>query len=164
MNATQVKVTAVEPKEGVSQKTGKPWRKFIVHTEGGAKFDTFDAALANAATGAVGQFAAVTYETTQFGNDLKSLIVQPNGAAPPEMVAPAPAAYSAPPPSQDGPDWERIGRQKTRCALWAALFSSGTLSGMPEIAALTLGVGLVRGAEVDIFTRDFAQAGDEIPF
>lgn len=162
MNA-QIKVTAVERKEGTAKATGKPWTKFIVHSEAGPKYDTFDAAVANIAYAAVGQVANVEYETTQWGNDLKTFAVA-NGATPPEPAfVPAPTTIPEA-VSQDGPDWERIGRQKTRCALWAALFSSGTLTGMPEIAALTLGVGLVRGAEVDIFTRDAAQAGDEIPF
>ena len=149
MNTSKIKITAVTRKEGVSQKSGKPWTKFTVHAEGDAKFATFDAALANTANGAVGKWATVTFETTEYGNDLTGLVVDENQPEP----GPEPVRDRTP----DGnADWDMIGLRKTRCALWAAAIGAGL--GSAEARQLVL------AAEVDIFHRAPAEALEDIPF
>lgn len=168
MASVTVTLGQTERIEGTSKKTGNPFVKFVVHSDGG-EFSTFDAALADKAFRAPGARATIEYETSKFGNDLKGLVVDPASPVQAQTVAPTPqAAPAAPAPRPNGdPDWDLIGLRKTRCALWAGLFAGGTLAGMPETAALVMGVALVRGAEADIFNRDPAEAPgdfDAVPF
>lgn len=152
-----ITITAVERKEGVSQKTGKPWTKFLIHGDG-SEYGTFDAALANVAFASVGKRANITWTpgTVEGRNDLQSLIVD-------ESSVPVVSPVSDRTPD-GGADWDLIGLRKTRCALWAALFNGQTLAGMPLDSAITHGIALVRAAELDVFHRQPAQAEDDIPF
>lgn len=159
MNTATITVQGIETKEGTSA-AGKPWKLVRVKAAEGGVYATFDQGLGQQAGAAVGRRANITYETTEKGDNLKSLVV--------DESAPAalPAAVVAQKPNGDV-DWDRIGLHKTRCALWAALFSGGTLAGIPETAALVMGCALVAGAEADIFNRAPSQAPDDfdgIPF
>lgn len=169
MASVTVTLGQTERIEGVSKTTQKPYTKFVVHSDGG-EFATFDAALADKAFRAPGARATIEYETSKFGNDLKGLVVDPASPVQAQTVAPTPAAAAIPVTqvkSGDEPNWDEIGLRKTRCALWAGLFAGGTFAGMPETAALVMGVALVRGAEADIFCRAPAEAPgdfDAVPF
>jgi hypothetical protein len=162
VNTATIKITAAERKEGVSKKTGNPYTKYIVHAEGGGQYDTFDAGLYTIAFGAVGQQATALYEVGQFGNDLKSLVViEGESIAVSQDFAPP---TDRPAASSDGPDWDLIGLRKTRCALWAALFSGPLLQGLATPEAVTRGIAIVTAAESDTFHRAPAQAEEDIPF
>jgi len=154
-----VTIQAVEPKDGISQKTGKPWRKFIVHTTLG-DYSTFDAGLANIAFQAVGKSAEVTFDVTNFGNDLKSLVVGDNTFANQAEPHTAPASTDTQTPRGDKPDWELIGLHKTRCALWCAYLSANGEK------SVEVGRRLVIAAEADIFRRGDSPAhpDDDVPF
>lgn len=149
MDAT-ITIQRVDRKEGVS-KAGKPYVKFSVVDTNGGTYATFDAALANLATSNTGKTAKVSFESGQFGNDLKGLIVtndEPSG----QFVAPP-----AKTPTGEA-DWDLIGLRKTRCALWAAFLDGGGRD-------TNEGRKLVMAAEADIFNREPIRAVDgDIPF
>lgn len=160
MNTATITVASIERKEGVAASTGKPWTMYRVIAQEGGKYATFDAGLGQQAGAAVGRRANITYETTDKGDNLKSLVIDESA---PAAVVPAVSTQTA----SGDPDWALIGIHKTRCALWAALFSGGTLAGIPETAALVMGCALVAGAEADIFGRAPANAPgnlDDVPF
>lgn len=175
MNTATIKIKSVETKEGASQ-SGKPWRLFRVEDEAtGTKFSTFDGALGQKAAGAVGQVAQISYETTEKGNDLKALTLGVQPAAqgpvspPPEITYTWPESDGLPARKSDGPDWDRIGLQKTRCALWAAVLGNADLKEIPATSVAVFARELVIAAEDDIFNRAAGApaAGvntDDIPF
>jgi hypothetical protein len=152
VNTATIKITAAERKEGVSKKTGNPYTKYIVHAEGGAQYDTFDAGLYMIANNAVGQHATALYETGQFGNDLKSLAVIEGQSIAVSQDFSAPTESPAAP--NDGPDWDLIGLRKTRCALWAAYLGGALAAVVPTSDRAAVGRQLVLAAEADIFHRD----------
>ena len=169
MNSGTIVVGAVTRKEGVSKKTQKPWTKFTVHAEsGGLTFDTFDGAMANIADQAVGKRAAVTWEPSDYGNNLESITVDPAADASAPFGSPMPDAKGepqfTPAASKDDPDWDLIGLRKTRCALWAALFASGMLKGTASADAATYCTALVKAAEADIFERPDGRDQSDVPF
>jgi hypothetical protein len=157
MNSATITVASIERKEGVAATTGKPWTMYRVIAQEGGKYATFDSGLGQQAGAAVGRRANITYETTEKGDNLKSLVI--DESAPPVVQ---PVQSTAKPNGEV--NWDLVGLHKTRCALWAALFSGNTLAGMPESQAITTGIGLVRGAEGDIFNRPAAGAEEDIPF
>lgn len=146
--AAEIVIESVEPKEGVTS-AGKPWKLYRVKSTAGVAFSTFDRALGDSAFGAVGRRASIKYKTTEKGNDLVSLVVDPES----EPVV-APVRDRAP----DGTaDWDMIGLRKTRCALWAAVFARSDL----DVGAMR---ALVLAAEVDIFHRQPADDLADLPF
>ena len=149
MNSATVTIQSVDSKQGVSQKTGKPWTKYEIHTSGGT-FGTFDAAAAEQARNAPGATVAVTYEENQYGRDLKTLMVDPS-------VPPAAHVEPVRAQTQNGAtDWDMIGLRKTRCALWVAAIGAGLNTAEAHAAVLA--------AEVDIFHRPPANATSDVPF
>ena len=152
MNESTVTIQGVEAKPGVSKKTGNAYTKFDIQTSGGT-FGTFDTALADQARAAVNRTVSVTYEENQYGKDLKSVNV--------DSSVPAAAPYVEPvrsvTPSGDT-DWDMIGLRKTRCALWAALFSGAADITVEQARAFVI------AAEVDIFHRPPASASSDVPF
>lgn len=160
MNATaevlsaDIVIESVEPKEGVSAKTGKPWKLFRVNSTAGAAFSTFDGTMGSAAFGAVGRRAHITYKTGERGNDLVTLTVDDSSEPTVEPVrAQTPAG---------NPDWDMIGLHKTRCALWAAILPAVIPLGTGDTIAVAR--ELVIAAEVDIFHRQPAEETSDIPF
>lgn len=160
MNTSTIVITDVETKEGTSA-AGKPWKMFKLVDQGGNRYATFDGGLGQQAFAAKGQQVEISYEITDKGNNLKTLRVTGNVAAPAPAAAP-PAAK----PNGDT-DWDLIGLRKTRCALWAALLSGDSLHGMPATTAGAFAREVVIQAERDIFHRDPVSADDstdDIPF
>jgi len=165
---TEIKIGAVTRKEGTSKKTGKPWTKYVIHSDADATFETFDAGIAQKAHEHVGQRATVEFEVGQYGNDLKTLELSgANGSFPVEQI-----------PSEKTPDgdtdWDLIGLRKTRCLLWAHYLAAAAR----EIPAQSLvaadgtlldgiyktGVRLISCAERDIYHRAPAADTEDVPF
>lgn len=157
MNTATITVASIERKEGVAASTGKPWTMYRVISQEGGKYATFDAGLGQQAGAAVGRRANITYETTEKGDNLKSLVI--DGSAPATVQ---PVQSTAKPNGEA--NWDLIGLQKTRCALWAALFKGPILAGVPSDSAIVTAITLIRAAETYIFTSPAAQPDDDIPF
>lgn len=66
-------VADVRQRTGRNQKSGKPWTKFVIVTEHGDEFSTFDRDVAAAAKSFKGMSAVITYSTNQYGNDLMAI-------------------------------------------------------------------------------------------
>jgi hypothetical protein len=157
MTTAPAVIESVEVKEGVSQKTQKPWKKYIVHTKGGVNYSTFDAQLGTLAYQLVGKPVTVAYEEGQYGRDLKGLAEDPSGVVPQE-----PAVRDQTP--NGDPDWDLIGLRKTRCHLWGAWLQNPLAKEMGAQAAAAFGRELVLAAETDIYHRAPAHDTDDIPF
>ena len=146
MEAT-ITLASVERKDGTS-KAGKAYTKFTIHGQDGTKYATFDAGLAELARTNTGKTARVQFDSGQFGNDLKGIVVTND--------TPVPQAPPAKTPTGEA-DWDLIGLRKTRCALWAAAIQAN--HSIAEARAL------VMAAESDIFHRAPATGVDsDIPF
>lgn len=147
MEAT-ITIKGVETKEGVSQKTNKPWKLFKVKDEQGNFYSTFDQGMGHQAESSLGKVARIGYEQTEKGRNLQSLHITN------DTPAPQPVSTTSP----DGQvDWDRIGLQKTRCALWVAAIGAG----LPVPQARSV----VADAEYDIFHREPANTPEAgIPF
>lgn len=164
-NTATITITGVETKSGVSA-SGNAWTLYKVDG-GGAKYSTFDAALGNLALASAGKTAEISFESTEKGNNLKTLTIVAQ-AAPPSVTPPPLASPIIPVvvpaqswPESDGfkasngdaPDWELIGLRKTRCALWAAILSNSSLNVAGADALAAFARELVIAAEKDIFER-----------
>lgn len=70
----RTRVTDVRQRTAKSQKTGKPYTKFVIQTEAG-EFSTFEKADAEIAKGAkeAGQFVRIAFRETNFGRDLLAI-------------------------------------------------------------------------------------------
>ena len=145
--AAEIVIESVEPKEGVSS-SGKPWKLYRVKSTAGVAFSTFDGTLGSTAFGAVGKRAQIKYKTTEKGNDLVSLVVDPSSEPAVAPVRDRDAEGKA--------DWDMIGLRKTRCALWVAAIGAGLDRGDA--------LAIVLAAEVDIFHRQPADDTADLPF
>lgn len=82
-----VRVESVDTREGVSQKTGKPWRMWIIKTDGGEEFSTFSATVGDKAFNYVGKTAEVLVQekTTPSGRQTLELQDIKAAAQPPKV-------------------------------------------------------------------------------
>jgi hypothetical protein len=163
-----ITVESVQPVEGVSKKTNKPWKKYVVHASGtGVEFQTFDGTLAQSAYQLVGKRAQVLYDIGQYGNDLTD-IRETDAAEDFRAVA-----------DNGAPDWDLIGLQKVRCALWKELLGPTMVAaterwsaahpdaGQGEFArwVASFGSSLRMAAEADIYSNKRPAVPDDlIPF
>jgi len=169
-----VKCEAIEPKPTKDGRT-----RWVLHTNiGNYGIAPWEAGLANIALAAVGKTAEITFDVTDKGSNLLSLVVGADTFAP-EPVQAAPVAATAPSapmspvaPQTSGrytPEEQQrldvIGLRKTRCALWAAFIQSPLAASLDRNELGTVGALVVYAAENDIFTRVGAYNDtDAIPF
>ncbi len=136
-------------------KDGKPWKKVGLKDANGEFYSTFDAGLGQRVIDLKGQRAEIVWKPSK-NPSFKDLVSA-------KAVEDSPIAARA----EDGTaDWDLIGLRKTRCLLWAHFLSSAFAANNAEnpIALAQLGVLMVSLAEHDIYHRDPAQPGDDIPF
>jgi hypothetical protein len=169
MSTATITVESIDTKEGVSDKTGKPWTKYALKA-GDDYYSTFQRQVIEPALGGEGKTFEIDYEVDGKFKNLKA--VRPASG---QAVAQAAVANVKP---NGETDWDLIGLRKTRCALWAAyldgrvpasVISTQTWKETPLPSALAdvvyrAGVEVVRKAERDIFHRDPATADEDIDF
>lgn len=148
-------ITSVEPKQGRSA-SGRDWRMWVVHADGGGRFSTFDAKLGQAAFENVGRAVNISWQAKEKGNDL-------TGIEPADASQPIPEPMRAHTP-EGRPDWDVIGLHKTRCALWAAFLSGQLAASLAPEDRVPIGRALVLAAEADIYHRDPADELADIQF
>lgn len=73
MNEATVLIAEAEIKEGVSQKTGKPWKRLVVKDGNGDFYSTFESGLFDAALNNIGKRAVIGYEVDGNFKNLTSL-------------------------------------------------------------------------------------------
>lgn len=164
MSSATVTVESVQRVEGISKASGKPYTKYVVHAaNGGGEFATFDGKLCLVAEGLVKKRAVVEYEDSKFGKDLKAIRQADEQADDFRAVT-----------SDGAADWDVIGLQKVRCALWKEILGPCMAAGLsllpddPNAADVsrlvaTFGTQLRQIAEADIYSSKApAQDGDWI--
>jgi hypothetical protein len=159
-----ITVEATTEKSGVSQKTGKPWKKYALKDANGEWYGTFENGVVHDAM--KGQKYEIEWE--QDGNFKNLLRATPTSDSPVSSRLETGEA-----------DWDLIGLRKTRCALWAALLPDALTLAYTQWAAVqsdppgTLDIKnfvtrfcreLVISAEIDIFSRDPALPDEDVPF
>ena len=160
---TEVLVESVTSKSG--EKNGRSWTKYAIKDGNGNWYSTFDGTLIP--DNIEGQRATIEYEVDGKFKNLLSVTVG-NGTGLPSSQKPDGEA-----------DWDIIGLRKTRCHLWGEFFAGDACQSLialfvkdkpdikpSELAHNLLAVGrdLVRGAEVDVYHREPAEKGDDVPF
>lgn len=79
---TPVTIKDVKAFKGTNKTTGKPYVKYSVEDDRGAKYNTFDEKIAEKARALIGKQAKIGYEVTKFGNDIKALVAAEDGPDP----------------------------------------------------------------------------------
>lgn len=137
--------------------------------QNGREYATFDAGLGNIALGFSGKAATILFTEKQKEKDGRTYtdyyLDSIEEAKPDTPISNADVVTG-------NTDWDLIGLRKTRCALWVAFLQSPLAAKVTAEAATQpladrlygLGAQLVQKAETDIFTRQPAEDGDDIPF
>jgi len=73
----QVKVFDISEKNGINEKTGKPWKKYTIHGENGIEYNTFSDTFADLASTALKENwpVNIAFETGKYGNDISDLSI-----------------------------------------------------------------------------------------
>lgn len=76
---TPVTIKDVKAFKGVSKTTNKPYVRYTVEDDKGAKYSTLDEKTAEKARALIGKKAKLAYDVGKFGNDLKGLVAAEDG-------------------------------------------------------------------------------------